>query len=419
MLINPLWSKKVRQVLGVVETVSDIDEVISIDEEGESDALQSGLRESDIDKIWDAVEGLYKSGMHPGIGFCLRKNGHIVLNRSIGHATLDEYQQPDRLMTTDTPICLYSASKAITAMAVHKLAEDGMIKLLDPVSYYLPEFGRKGKEDVSIYQLLIHRGGFPQFEGEVEPETIYDRDKVLDHIYHTESWCEQGRIQAYHALTSGFIFDEICRITTGKDINAYVQKVFARPMQMKSFRYGLTKSRLNRAADNYVTGMKSPDLVASTLANVMGAPVPQAVAMSNSPEFKQAIIPSANMFTTAEQTSRFFQMMIDEGRYKNKQILQPVTVRKAIREVDKLRLDKSIYLPMKYSAGFMLGGSPMGMYGPNTGQAFGHLGFSNIFCWADPARDISVALLNTGKPILGTHVLALPKLMYQINKVCA
>ena len=58
------------------------------------------------------------------------------------------------------------------------------------------------------------------------------------------------------------------------------------------------------------------------------------------------------------------------------------------------------------------------MYGPQTGQAFGHLGLSNIFCWADPQRDISVSILNTGKSIVGTHLPALIRLLFSISRAC-
>jgi CubicO group peptidase (beta-lactamase class C family) len=63
--------------------------------------------------------------------------------------------------------------------------------------------------------------------------------------------------------------------------------------------------------------------------------------------------------------------------------------------------------PMRYSAGMVLGGNPIGIYGPFTQHAYGHLGFMNNFCCADPERDIAVSLLTTGKAILGWHLIAL------------
>jgi CubicO group peptidase (beta-lactamase class C family) len=40
------------------------------------------------------------------------------------------------------------------------------------------------------------------------------------------------------------------------------------------------------------------------------------------------------------------------------------------------------------------------LYGLDTQHAFGHLGFTNILAWADPERATSVAVINSGKPIV-------------------
>jgi hypothetical protein len=57
-------------------------------------------------------------------------------------------------------------------------------------------------------------------------------------------------------------------------------------------------------------------------------------------------------------------------------------------------------LATPYSAGFMLGVRWFSLYGPDTDQAFGHLGFTNILGWADPERSLSGALITSGKPVL-------------------
>jgi CubicO group peptidase (beta-lactamase class C family) len=59
------------------------------------------------------------------------------------------------------------------------------------------------------------------------------------------------------------------------------------------------------------------------------------------------------------------------------------------------------YYPMRYAMGPMLGAKPVGLYGINTQNAFGHLGYTSIFCWADPDRDISVSVLTSGKFLVG------------------
>ena len=49
---------------------------------------------------------------------------------------------------------------------------------------------------------------------------------------------------------------------------------------------------------------------------------------------------------------------------------------------------------MRYGLGFMLGGRRFSPFGPDTPEAFGHLGLSNVFSWADPERELVVGRLS-------------------------
>jgi CubicO group peptidase (beta-lactamase class C family) len=70
---------------------------------------------------------------------------------------------------------------------------------------------------------------------------------------------------------------------------------------------------------------------------------------------------------------------------------------------------------MAYSMGFMLGNDPVGFYGPRSGKAFGHIGLMNIMGWADPERDLAVALTNTGKPMPSIDTIRWFEILRQIN----
>ena len=52
----------------------------------EVSAELGGMSETQVQKIWHSVEGLYKTGNYPLITLCLRRQGKILLNRSIGYA---------------------------------------------------------------------------------------------------------------------------------------------------------------------------------------------------------------------------------------------------------------------------------------------------------------------------------------------
>ncbi|MCH9048071.1 MAG: serine hydrolase, partial [Proteobacteria bacterium] len=82
-------------------------------------AALGGMTERQVQKIWNSVECLYKTGNYPLITLCLRRQGQVVLNRSIGYAqgnSPDGLASDAKIATPDTPVCLFSASKMVTAM---------------------------------------------------------------------------------------------------------------------------------------------------------------------------------------------------------------------------------------------------------------------------------------------------------------
>src|SRR5205823_7554561 len=86
-------------------------------------------------------------------------------DRAIGHASGngpgDRPGAPKVLATPDTPFCIFSASKAITAMVVHLLDQRGLIHIDDRVCEYIPEFAKHGKDAITIAHVLSHRAGVP------------------------------------------------------------------------------------------------------------------------------------------------------------------------------------------------------------------------------------------------------------------
>ena len=80
--------------------------------------------------------------------------------------------------------------------------------------------------------------------------------------------------------------------------------------------------------------------------------------------------------------------------------MQPETIARALTEQSHLEIDFSLGFPTRFSYGLMLGARLVSLYGRDTQQAFGHLGFTNILGWADPERASSSAIITNGKPAL-------------------
>ncbi|WP_297924039.1 serine hydrolase [uncultured Agitococcus sp.] len=400
----------------------DLSTVTQYDPQSEVNPESVGMSDKQINKIWQATEWLYKTGASPAITLCIRHKGKIILNRAIGHARgngpEDTPDTPKILATPDTRICLFSASKVVTAMLIHLLDELGEIDLLDPISYYIPEYGVNGKKNATIYHLLAHRGGIPSLPKNTDPKLLFSPDSALDLLYKAKPIAPSGHRAAYHALTAGYILGEIIRRVTGKDSREFLAEKISIPMDMPSFNFGLAPEYRDKVALNYSTGIKPVLLMDTFLRNILGGSMEDAEYYTNDPQFMDTICPAGNIFATAEQASRFFQMLLDGGRYQDKQLMNPMTIRRATIEVARPEFDAKLLLPMRYAMGPMLGAKPVGLYGLNTHHAFGHLGYTSIFCWADPDRDISASLLTTGKFLVGTGLPALLHLIATISLQC-
>ncbi|MFW1843850.1 serine hydrolase domain-containing protein [Acinetobacter pittii] len=384
-------------------------------------AEHGGMSEYQIQKIWKSIEALYKTGNYPLITFCLRRQGKILLNRSIGYAQGNSpagLQENALIATPDTPVCLFSASKMITAMLIHLLDEKGEINLLDPVSYYIPEYGVNGKRRATIFHLLAHRGGIPYIDGDVTPELLFDKDEILKRLYAARPVSPAGNHLAYHAVTAGYILGEVIERVTGQDLREFVHQTIEKPMGMPYFNYGLKPEYRSEVALNCATGLHPRLGTDHYLNHVLGGGLQLAVDVTNDSRFMDTICPAGNIYTSAEQAGRFFEMLLSGGSYGGRQIFSEKTIFRATLPTTGVNIDRTLLIPMRYALGPMLGSNPVGLFGPMTGQAFGHLGFSNILCWADPERDISVSLLTTGKSVVGTHLPALAKVLYQISTQC-
>lgn len=400
----------------------DPSEVTRYDPTQETTPNEVGLTQDGVDAIWNKVTDLYRTGIHPAISFVLRRHGKVVLKRSIGHTTgngpSDSPLAEKIVASPGTPYCTYSASKAITAMLIHLLVERHKIRLADYVSDHIPEFGVHGKHTITIHDLLSHRAGFPAMPKEVDWDTLLNFDACLRFIFNSKPKYPVGKRIAYHTLTSGYVLGEIVRRVAGKDIREFLRETIQEPLGFKYFNFGVRDECIPDVADNYVTGVPIPRFLSSLTKQATGLDWHSYVAITNDEKFLRAIVPSGNLIATADEMSRFYQMLLNGGELDGKRIFKPETVRQAIISASETMLDGTTYLPVRYSEGFMLGSKSFSLYLPFYKEAFGHWGFVGIFCWADPTRDIVVSLMNSGKAYLGLYVLTHFRLVGLIKNHC-
>jgi CubicO group peptidase (beta-lactamase class C family) len=402
---------------------SSLAKVTTIERAQEMDPESVGMTSRQLSSIWRSVEDVYRTGTHPGISFCLRRQGKVVAQRSIGHASgngpADSASTEKVLMRPETPICYFSASKAVTAVLMHMLNEQKLINLHDPISFYAPEFAKRGKKNITIHQVLSHRSGVPGLPEGLPVETLWDNETIWRLLCDAEPESPRGDKLAYHALTGGYILERIVNIVTGKGIQSLLHDRIRKPMGMKYFRYGIEDKYTDIVAQNYATGLKPFFPVSYLIKRALGGSLDMVEGVTNDPKFKQAVIPAGNIIGTAEEMNRFFQMMLDGGQYNGKQVCKEITIKRAIQEVAGVQFDRTLMIPMRYSAGLMLGGSPVGLWGAQSSKSYGHIGLINKLAWADPKREISVSLMTSGVPIVAGNIPSLVKFVNSISKNCS
>jgi len=405
-----------------IRVSDDLDAISSFGPEEDPGVLGADA----LERIWGSALGVYGSGVHPALQICVRHRGAVVLNRAIGHARGNGPREPDRAApvgdapvaaTPDTPMLVYSGAKAITATLVHVLSERGLLDIDDPVAAHIPGYGRHGKGSITIGQVLAHRSGVPNLVREaLDLDRVADSEFIVQTLIDAKPSTRPGRALAYHAVSGGFILGEVVRRVTGSDIRATLAAEILGPLGFRWTNYGVAEADLGAVALNYVTGPPTVPPFSQLLTRALGLGLDDLVSASNDPRFLTAIIPSANVVTTAFELSRFYEMLGRGGELDSVRVMRPETIRHALTEQSHLEVDLSTGFPTRFGYGYMLGARLLSLYGRDTQHAFGHLGFTNILAWADPQRELACAVITTGKPILYPELPRFYALMQRITE---
>lgn len=129
----------------------------------QSGLCQQGSSLPKLEPFDKAVLEVMRKHDIPGASLAVAKDGRLLLAKGYGYADKDKQEA----MTPQTLTRMGSINKTLTAVMVLKLAEDGKLKLDDPV---LPLFEKAGiapaspadprAKDIRIRHLLQHSGGF-------------------------------------------------------------------------------------------------------------------------------------------------------------------------------------------------------------------------------------------------------------------
>ncbi|MDP6935206.1 MAG: serine hydrolase domain-containing protein, partial [Myxococcota bacterium] len=302
-----------------------------------SSVVRSGPEEPatfDVERVWREMVGFYRTGLHPAIALCVRHQGRVVLDRTIGHVDNPPgAASPGPVATPDTLFSLFSASKILTAMVIHSIAEEGLLDLDAPAATYLPELARHRKERIRLTHLLNHTAGIADMPQGLDVDRFLDEGRLsIELLADLAPSHPPGLRVAYHPMTSWLILSEIVQRVTGQDLRQHLQERFLDPLGMKNLSYGVGPADISRVARHATTGPVAPRMMDRIFTRTIGVSC-SLVEQTNEDRFLTGLFPSANIIGTANETCRFMQMLLDGGELDGVRVLRADTVRRAVTEV--------------------------------------------------------------------------------------
>lgn len=111
----------------------------------------------------------------------------------------------------DTKALVYSATKGLAAMTLAVAHSRGWLNYDERVCKYWPEFAQKGKESITVRQLLAHQAGLFALDVRLQKSLVADLDGLAAVLARQKPAWQPGTHQAYHAITLGFFEGELLR----------------------------------------------------------------------------------------------------------------------------------------------------------------------------------------------------------------
>lgn len=260
-----------------------------------------GFCDERFSEVRDILAASIDSGSDVGASYALTVDGEMVIDLWGGH--IDEDQTMP--WQEDTIINVYSTTKTMCFLTTLMLADRGELDFDAPVAHYWPEFAANGKEDVRVWHIMNHAAGLSGMDEAMEPEDLYDWDKMCASLARQAPWWEPGTATGYHAMTQGYLIGELVRRISGQTLGQFFATEIAGPLQV-DFHIGVPETEFTRIAklilarDGEARAPQDPEsLTARTFSNPFSP-----AQYSWTDDWRKAEIPAANGHGNARSVAR-------------------------------------------------------------------------------------------------------------------
>ncbi|GGL41331.1 serine hydrolase domain-containing protein [Sporolactobacillus putidus] len=201
--------------------------------ENESNGINN-LNKDSNEKIQNLIENNMDKGKIPGLSVVIVKGNETVYQKGFGYADL-ENKTP---VTSKSIFEIGSNSKAFTALGILNLQKDGLIKLEDKVTKYIPWLKVKyeGKDaSITIEQLLHHTSGIPYNTIDKIPSSNEDNalEKTVRTLVGINLDSKPGEKYQYATINYD-VLGLIIKKVTGSSYEKYIEDSVLKPMNLNN-----------------------------------------------------------------------------------------------------------------------------------------------------------------------------------------
>ena len=368
----------------------------------------------------EAIEEAIANKEIPGAVLAVVRNGKMAYLKAYGNKRIYPNTEP---MTANTIFDMASCSKSMsTAICTMILAERGKIRLLDPVSRYIPGFkdweseDGKDKKVIRITDLLTHSSGLPPYAPAAELEKKYGSPNptgLMEYI----AGCKRDfkpQTDFQYSCLNFITLQHIIEAVSGQSLRDFARENIFNVLGMNHTDYLPCQRDKNGQWVNTANSQLSTlDFQLTRVAPTEKQPNGQVLCGQVHDPLARilngGISGNAGVFSCAEDIAILCAALQNGGEWNGRRILSPQGV-KTMRTVPRSTA----------ALGRSLGWDVFTAYASNSGDFFspntyGHTGYTGTSIVIDPDNDTSVILLiNAVHPEDGHSVVRLRSLVANV-----
>ncbi|HEY9182685.1 MAG TPA: serine hydrolase domain-containing protein, partial [Gammaproteobacteria bacterium] len=289
-----------------------------------------GMSSERLERIGPAMQQHIDAGEIAGVVTLVARRGQIVHFEAYGYADIAK-RTP---MRTDHIFGLASSSKPITAVAILMLVERGAVRLQDPVSKFIPEFGApaqvavakpggaEGEYDlvpaarpITVADLLKHGSGLmsnglgQRSVGQTLQRTPQDTlATYIPKLGTVPLDFQPGTLWRYSGLAGFDVLSRIVEVASGQPFDEFLKENIFEPLDMPDTSFYYTGRQAERLASVHARRDGKLEATARDLSNVV--------------YFSGA----GGLSASVEDYLQFAQMLLNRGELDGQRLLGPRTV---------------------------------------------------------------------------------------------